>query len=146
MLFGLILFLIFPLIAGTSGEIVKSLFSNDIELNLKMISLNIRISLLYFTWSFLLFVLIPYSFIYLKTTISSKSLIIKLLLFFILLVIGGVFAPELTVVEILNVDIYPRAFILYLLLTITLCPLCNMALNIIVKDRQRKSYKGILDS
>ncbi len=90
-----------------------------------------------FTWSYLVFVLIPYSLLYVNTKLNSGSILIKFVVFYALMLVMGVLLPYASVIGLFTSSHrYPNIFILYLLLTLTICPLCNYFLNKIVRRKQ----------
>lgn len=123
-----------PVLSGMFAPLVDKLFYPEHEWDFGLSFIVWGWSLLCYAWFMLLMVLIPYCIFY--SYFSDKSLWLKLLVFYALMVLSGVIAPELTVMEAYNVNVYPRAFVLYLLLTVTLCPLLNIPLNKMANKRQ----------
>ncbi|QCR23250.1 hypothetical protein [Pontibacter sp. SGAir0037] len=127
--------LVIPLISGISAALTNAIFKPNKGFEIGFAYITWAWSLFAYTWTFLLFVLIPYSLFYIYTSLEGKGIFLKLLLFYALMALAGVIAPELTVGGAFNVNLYPRAFVLYLLLAITICPLVNIPLNRIVRNR-----------
>ncbi|QCR21510.1 hypothetical protein [Pontibacter sp. SGAir0037] len=121
--------IIFPLLSGVFVFATDAILSFSQLQSLSFIYIVWGFSLFYFSWSFLLFTLIPYSFMYVLIPMKELGFFYKFMLFYIMLVIMGLIVPEASVAGAFNVNPYPRALVLYFLLTISICPLCNLFLN-----------------
>ncbi|WP_210466261.1 hypothetical protein [Rufibacter roseolus] len=91
-------------------------------------------TLFYGTWSFLLFVQVPYSLFCTTRRFKRKSILVKFALFYALLVLMGLLVPDGSVIDFFMDDKYPKAWFLYFALAIVLCPLVNFALAGIAKN------------
>jgi len=121
--------LAFPVLAGISVAIIDLFYNTDYAIDISQVFIVSAFSLFYYSWSFFLFTLVPYSFLYILIPMKGWNWIYKFLLFCLLLLITGFIVPEASVMEAFNVNPYPRALYLYFLLTISLCSLCNSFLN-----------------
>ncbi|QCR23251.1 hypothetical protein [Pontibacter sp. SGAir0037] len=130
-----IMLLIFPLFTGILTAAIESVFDNSSTSYYKNAKIVWGGTLFYGTWSFLLFILLPYSLVYIYSSLSRRNIFLKFLAFFVLLTLMGFVVPEGSVIDFFGSSPYPRVLILYFFLTITLCPLCNIALDRIVKNR-----------
>ncbi|QCR23247.1 hypothetical protein C1N53_13460 [Pontibacter sp. SGAir0037] len=129
--------IVFPIIAGIIVAVLqipyRPAYNQSIDFNYVYIIWGTI--LFYATWSFLLFLLLPYSLTYIYTSLRLKNIIWQFIYFFGLLVVMGFIVPYGSVIGMFLSDAYPRALVLYFFLTIMLCPLCNIALNRIVRSR-----------
>lgn len=121
--------LVFPILTGVFAFATDAIFNFGQLKSLSFIYIVWGLSLFYFSWSFLLFTLIPYSFLYVLIPMKEWHFFYKFLLFYVLLAIMGLIVPEASVAGTYNVNNYPRVLVLYLPLTISICPLCNLFLN-----------------
>jgi hypothetical protein len=105
-------------------------------------------SLFGYAWTYLLWVLLPYSIIYIKTRLRFFPVVFKYILFYLLMVIMGIIAPEVSFIDLFEESLYPgvlmsphpRALFLYFLMSITLGPLMNFLLNKIVKPKENSLF------
>ncbi|WP_181304176.1 hypothetical protein [Rufibacter sp. XAAS-G3-1] len=139
-----ILILVFPVCTGVFVVISLEIFdaSDQYSNNFSHGFYLWGMTFFYGTWSFLLFVMLPYLLVYIYTSLNKLNVFFKLFTFLMLLFtflmllnLMGIVVPEGSVIDFLGSTPYPRVWILYFLLTITLCPLCNIALDRIVGNR-----------
>lgn len=128
---------LFPIITGVIIAALASVFkpADNPNLDFNYAYIVWGYTLFYGTWSFLLFALLPYTLLYVYTSLNQKNIFLKLLILYVLLTLMGFVAQDGSVIDFFGSSPYPRVWILYFLLTIMLCPLCNIALNRMVKNR-----------
>ncbi|MET3542950.1 hypothetical protein ABID22_003687 [Pontibacter aydingkolensis] len=124
-----------PPLTSLFAAIINAVFNPQYGFEIGFAFITMGWTLLVYTWAFLFCVLLPYSLICVYTSLHNKNVFLKLCLFYLLIALSGIIAPELTVTGAFNVDVYPRALGLYFLLTITICPLVNIPLDKIVRNR-----------
>lgn len=127
--------IVFPVLTGLFTAAIQQIFQSSSTSYYRNAKIIWGGTLFYGTWSFFLFVLIPYTLLYVYTSLNQKNTFLKLLLFYVLLTLMGFVVPEGSVIDFFGYSPYPRVWFLYFFLTITLCPLCNIALNRIVRNR-----------
>ncbi|QCR23249.1 hypothetical protein C1N53_13470 [Pontibacter sp. SGAir0037] len=129
-----IVLLVVPVCAGISITITDYIFSIKSTSSFKLTDfyLGWGYTFIYGTWSFFLFVLLPYSLIYVYTQVGQIYIYVRLLLFYVLLMMMGTILPHVSVIGLAP---YPKSLMLSLLLTITICPLVNIPLNKMVRKR-----------
>jgi hypothetical protein len=88
-----------------------------------------------FTWSFLIMVLVPYSLLYLNSPLKGLPALVKYGGFYALMVVMGLLFPDASLPDLFVSSPYPRVLVLYLFLTLTICPWCNLFLQTLVRHR-----------
>jgi hypothetical protein len=106
------------------------------SLRFNFISLVWAWTLVLFGWTLLTFVVVPYSALWVYTSLRSSPFLLKLLVFYILLVLMGLLLPEASIRESFNRGDHNRIYLLYFFMAITLCPLCNLILKWLTKEQQ----------
>ncbi|MGV3504501.1 MAG: hypothetical protein ACO1O1_12405 [Adhaeribacter sp.] len=86
-------------------------------------------TLLAYGWPFLFLVLLPYSGLYVLERVGAFPLWKKWLICYGLMVAMGLLLPDFSLGMLFGAKAYPRIFILYALLTLVVCPVCNYCLN-----------------
>ncbi len=126
-----IVIIIVPLLTGVFVTINERIFNPEgfKVMGNKAIYFGWGYTFFYFTWSFFLVVLLPYSWLYVNKQLKEKNFLIKLLLFFALLSLMGLLLPDASIIDFYSSAQYPRILFDNFLLTVTICPLCNLALN-----------------
>lgn len=94
-------------------------------------------TLVLFGWTLLAFVVVPYSVLWVYTSFRKSPFLLKLLVFYVLLALMGLLLPEASIRESLNRGDHSRIYVLYLLMAITLCPLCNLILKWLTKEQRQ---------
>lgn len=112
----LLLFAI-PIINSLAAVITNLVFNEDYSY---LAFLVWAYSLLGYSWTMLLFVLAPYSLIYIYTSIMRKYLLLQWILFYVLLTLSGFLIKDASIIGAYLTNQYPRAWLLYFLLTITI--------------------------
>lgn len=95
-------------------------------------------TLVLFSWTLLIFVIVPYAALWVYTSFKRSPFLLKLLVFYILLLLMGLLLPEASIRESFNRGDHSRIYVLYLLMAITLCPLCNLLLKRLPKEQRRQ--------
>lgn len=107
------------------------------SLRFNFISLVWAWTLVLFGWTLLTFVVVPYSALWVYTSLRKRPFLIKLLVFYILLVLMGLLLPEASIRESFNRGDHSRIYVLYFLMAIILCPLCNLLLKWLMKEQRQ---------
>lgn len=127
--------LVLPMCAGISIPITDYIFSSMDRSSFKLVDLFLGwgYTFIYGTWSFFLCVLIPYSLVVMYTQIGKKNTFVWFSLFYLLLTLMGIIFPNASVTGFAG---FPKLLVLAFFLTITICPLVNIALKKMVMNRQ----------
>lgn len=135
-LLATIILVVFPLITGLFAVIIDMVFypNGNHAFDYMRAKVVWALSLVFYTWPFVFLVLFPYSLVYLGTSLKGRHVIYQMLLFYALMTLAGVVAPEASVIESFKPHPYPEVWIMYFLLTIIFCPLCNIALDRMAKN------------
>ncbi|WP_192821637.1 hypothetical protein [Rufibacter sp. LB8] len=92
-------------------------------------------TLVLFGWTLLVFVVVPYSGLYVYASLGQKHIILQMLVFYALLVFMGLILPEASIGESFNRGDHTRIYVLYFLTTLIVCPMCNLVLKRLLKAK-----------
>jgi len=122
---SLLLIFVIPILNTLAAIVTNLLFDLDNHLAIYVWAF----SFIWYSWTMLIFVLVPYSLLYIYAGKIREYLIVQFILFHALLALSGFLINDASIIGIYTINQYPRIWLLYFLLTITICPLCNFLLK-----------------
>jgi hypothetical protein len=135
-------FVIYSLLTPLLVQIIQFLFRNEDAGNQAINSPgfsyfswqrwfeDVNVTAFFFSWFFILLVLLPYSVFYLRSRLRNYHPFLKYLLFFLFMIAAGLLiVPWGFITEFFLQQNYPQKVLLLLVVTLMVCPMVNYILN-----------------
>ena len=134
--------LLYSLIVPFLVQLIRFLFRSEEKNNYAIISPNysyfswqrwfedVNVTAFFFSWFFILLVLLPYTILYLRSIVGGMNFTVKFVIFLTFMIVAGLMiVPWGFITEFFLRGNYPQKIILLSLISLIVCPIVNTVLD-----------------